>query len=355
MSLAILEGVRLDGIASCVPKNEIDNYQYGKELYGDEINGLIKTTGVAKRRVCSENETTALDLSVFAAEKLLTYGGYDRNEFGGIIFVTDTPDNLLPNNSTYCQKLLNFSQDIAAFDINLACSGYPYGLFVAGSLSKATSKPILLLDGETNSHYISPKDKVTALLFGDAGTATVITPSTNSSDKWVFDFETIGEKRQSLIIPDGGYRNRTNRDSSKYKKCEDGGYRRPIDMYMNGMEVFNFVARNVPRKIRSLMDNLSLSQEDLDFLVLHQANRFMMKQIARSLKIPWEKIPVSIHKYGNSSSPTIPVTICSELKEEMSSQSGKKIVLAGYGAGLSIGIAYLVTKNVKCAGVFDYE
>lgn len=354
MDAVILEGVCIDGISACVPKTEIDNENFGKELYGEEIEGLVKTTGVKKRRVSKEGEITALDLSVFAAKRLFNYGNYKRDDFSGVIFVTQTPDNLLPNNATYCQELLGLSEEVAAFDINIACSGYPYGLFVAGSLAKSTKKSVLLLDGDTHSHFVSPKDKTTALLFGDAGTATVVSPCTNKFT-WSFDYETIGSKRTALIIPDGGYRNRVTEDSNKYKYWDDGGYRRPIDMYMNGMDVYNFVARKVPKRIKALIEKANETPGSIDWLVLHQANKYMLKQVARSVKIPWEKVPISIGKYGNSSSPTIPVTLCSELKDELENTKTKSIVMAGFGGGLSIGAVHMKLEVVKCAGVVDYE
>lgn len=354
MGIAKIKGVCIDGVSACVPRLEIDNVEFGEVLYGDDVFGLIKTTGVKKRRVSLEGEVTALDLSVYAAEKLFDYGNYDRGDFSGLIFVTQSPDNLLPNNSTYCQELLHLSSEIAAFDINIACSGYPYGLLAAGNLAKSTGKSVLLLDGDTHSHFVSPKDKVTALLFGDAGTATVISPSLDEN-LWTFNFETIGSKRSSLIIPEGGYRNRVNEYSCKYKEWEDGGYRRPIDMYMNGMDVYSFVARNVPKSIRKLMEETDTTNDNIDWLVLHQANEYMLKQVARSLKVDWEKVPVSIGKYGNSSSVTVPITLCSELKEELENCQQKNVIMAGFGAGLSIGAVHMKLGTVKCAGVFDYE
>ena len=124
---------------------------------------------------------------------------------------------------------------------------------------------------------------------------------------------------------------------------------------MEGMEVFNFVARNVPKRIKTLMNDSSISPEEIDWLVLHQANQFMLKQVARSLKIPLEKVPISINKYGNSSSSTIPITICSEMKNQVENSDSLKLLLCGFGAGLSIGAVCLNVNNVKCAGVIDYE
>ncbi|HPM22211.1 MAG TPA: ketoacyl-ACP synthase III, partial [Thermotogota bacterium] len=121
-------GFKLEGICACVPKDEIDNREFGKPLFGDDLEGIVQTIGVSKRRVCPEKETTSLDLCVAAAKTLFQHGNYDPASFGGIVFVTISPDLLMPNNATYAQHLMSLPQSIAAFDINLACSGYPYGL-----------------------------------------------------------------------------------------------------------------------------------------------------------------------------------------------------------------------------------
>lgn len=351
-NLAKINGVKISGIAACVPSNIVDNETL-TDVYGDDINKVIYTTGVRYRRTCNEGFTTSLDLCIKAAKRLQEYGKFDFSSLGGIVFLTLSPDYLMPNNASAAQDILGLPKQCAAFDINMACSGYVYGLWLAGITSKSLNKPILLLDGETNSHFASPKDRSTAVLFGDAGTATIVEPCENTSE-WNFAFYTDGSQREALIIPEGGYRNRITPESSVYKKMEDGGVRRGIDMKMDGMGVFNFVVNNVPKSLRYIMEQTNTTPEDYDVLALHQANLFMVKQIAKSLKFSDDKVPTSIEKYGNSSSATIPVTLVSELQDRIESDK-LKILASGFGAGLSIASCAFEIGPCACPRILDYE
>ena len=347
-----VEGVSIRGIAACVPQREIDNRVFGAALFGDEIEAVVSTTGVEKRRVSTEGRTTSLDLCIKAAKALKEAGSFDFSEFGGIVFVTESPDYLMPNNATQAQTILGLPVSSFAFDVNLACSGYPYGLWVAAMCARSTGKPALLLDGETNSHFASPFDKATALLFGDAGTATILEPDTDACP-WLFEFETDGAGRDALIIPGGGYRNRITHDSATYIDYPDGGRRRSIDMEMKGMDVFSFVVRRVPGTIESLMRAQGKTPDDFDFLVLHQANRFMIRQVGKKLRFPQEKVPISIDRFGNSSSATVPLTICANLSEQIA-KGPQRMILSGFGAGLSIASVSLTIGPCVCPEVVEY-
>ena len=351
-SIAKVNGVKISGIAACLPSNVVDNETL-TDVYGDDIKKVIYTTGVRFRRTCPEGKITSLDLCVKAASTLRNSGNFDFSLFGGIIFLTLSPDYLMPNNSAAAQDILGFSKHSLAFDINLACSGYIYGLWLAGITAKSINKPILFLDGETNSHFASPKDRATAALFGDAGTATIIEPCEDSSE-WSFAFDTDGSQRGSLIIPEGGYRNRVTPQSMVYHQNDDGGIRRGIDMKMDGMGVFNFVVNQVPKNLERLMNSTNTDSNDYDILALHQANLFMVKQVAKNMKFPMDKVPTSIEKYGNSSSATIPVTLVSELQNRITSEK-LKILASGFGAGLSVASSSLEIGPCICPRIFDYD
>lgn len=351
--LAKAHNIRMSGLAACVPSHVVSNKEAAAELYGDDIDGVIKTTGVAERRTSPEGKITSLDLCVKAAEYLRDKNGISYEALGGIICVTQTPDCLLPNNSTYAQQRLGVLPAVAAFDINLACSGYVYGLWIAALASQSLSKPVLLLDGDTHSHFVSTKDRATAVLFGDAGTATMIEPCENASP-WTFVFETDGSKRDALIIPEGGYRNRINAHSAEYREYPDGGIRRGIDMKMDGMEVFNFVVRSVPKCLDFLMQETKTAAGDYDVLALHQANLFMIRQVAKKMKFPMDKVPTTIQKYGNSSSATIPVTLASELHKRIETEN-LKVLASGFGAGLSLASVSMELGPCSCPGVVEYE
>lgn len=353
VGLAGIEGVRVRGISACVPSHVVDNRKFAHGLYGDAAEGVVKTAGVELRRTCPEGKVTCLDLCVKAAEALKAAGGFNFASLGGVIFVTQSPDLLMPNNSTFAQHRLGLPADVFAFDINQACSGFLYGLWTAALAAKSSSKPVLLLDGDTNSHFASQRDRSTAILFGDAGAAVIVEPSDKAAD-WAFSFNTDGSRRDALIIPEGGYRNRVTPESPLYREFPDGGIRRGIDMKMDGMEVFGFVVRTVPGSLARLMEATRTTPDDYDILALHQANLFMVRQVAKKLSFPGEKVPTSIQKYGNSSSATIPVTLASELRERISHEK-LKVLASGFGAGLSVASASFELGPCICPGVVEYE
>jgi 3-oxoacyl-[acyl-carrier-protein] synthase-3 len=290
-----------------------------------------------------------LDLSVTAAKKLLEHYPVPGSEIGGVLFVTQTPDHDVPNNSSRAAHLLGLSEDCVAVDTSFGCSGYVYGLWLGAMMVRSLLAPVILLDGETHSYFTSPKDRSTALLFGDAGSATLLVPE--GEEAWHFGFMTDGSKYDVLTIPEGRSRHPFNEHSLEYKTWPDGGVRRPIDIRMDGMAVFNFVVRSIPGCLESLMKKHDTSVEDLDLLLLHQANLYMMKQVAKKIKFPLEKMPVSLDSYGNSSSATIPVTVCSELSQALGER--RRVLAAGFGAGLSAATVLMDLGPCACPGIVE--
>jgi 3-oxoacyl-[acyl-carrier-protein] synthase-3 len=347
-----IDGAAVGGISACVPRLEINNFEYGKELYGDGLEATIRATGVERRRFVTGASITALDLCARAASALRDSSGFDYSEFGGLLFVTMTPDFFMPNNASYAHKLLGFSQGTPALDIGMACSGYPYGLWLAGMMALSTGKKILLLDGDTHSPFISPHDRATSLLFGDGGTATVVGPSPESGP-WFFDFVTVGD-RDSLVVPNSGYRDRVSAASLNYAEFPDGSRRRGIDLRMDGMAVFNHVVRNAPQSLARLMEAEGKSSEGYDYLLLHQANLMMISQVAKKLKFAGERFPTSIAKYGNIGSGSIALTVCSELEDAVEAKMSR-VLMSAFGAGFSVGSASVEIGPCPCAGVVEYE
>ncbi|HPJ88278.1 MAG TPA: ketoacyl-ACP synthase III [Thermotogota bacterium] len=354
MAYTILNGVRIEALTACVPSYCEDNLESGQNLFSEtELRNVVKATGIRYRRICRSEKTTALDLSIKAAENIFEHTAIKKDEIGAIVFVTFTPDNQMPNNATLVQHRMGFGNLIPAFDINLACSGYVYGLWISAMMAKNLNKRVLFLDGEKQSSITSKRDKATALLMADAGSATLVAPDEVTSD-WSFSFETYGEDREALNIPSGGSRNPIKPEDLEYTVREDGSFRRNVDIMMNGMDVFKFVVQKVSANIKNLLKDTGTDDSTIDFLALHQANEYMLKQVAKRNKIPFEKLPISIGKYGNSSSATIPVTICSE-RSEILREGKRKILLSGFGAGLSIGTAIVETDSPYCGGVIEYD
>ena len=335
-----------------MPRRAIENADYGRELYGHDLDATIKVIGVERRRFADDG-VTALDLCVKAALSLSDYAGFSYSEFGGLVFVTMTPDFSMPNNASYAHKLLGLPPGAPAFDISMACAGYPYGLWAAGMAARCTGKHVLLLDGDTHSQFVSPYDRSTSLLFGDGGTATVILPpAADAGNVWRFDFVTAGD-RESLSAPDSGYRNRVNAGSLAYETFQDGSRRRRIDLKMDGMAVFNAVVRNAPASLSRLTASDSFRPEDYDCLLLHQANLMMINAVAKKLGFKAERFPTSIGKYGNIGSGSIALNICSEMRETVEAKRSR-VLMSAFGAGFSLASASLDLGPCPVAPVAEY-
>lgn len=347
MTISIVKGVRIEAIAACVPENKVDNLEFAKTHFEEDMSSTLKALGVFERHVAVKEETTSMDFCVAAAKIIFAESGVKKEDIGAVIFVTLTPDYLMPNNSTYAQHLLGLGKDVATLDINHACPGYVFGLWNAALIAQNMQKKVLLLDGDINSKYVSPWDKSTALLFGDAGTATVISPDPSARD-WYFTFMCDGSNRDAITVK-LGMRYPLKKEYMDYKVWEDGGNRRFIDMYMNGRAVFDYVVDVVPKVANAFMEELETSGPEYDKLVIHQANLFMLKKLAKAIGFDHKtQMPVCMNKYGNTSSVSIPLTISSELTEPTD-----HIFMIGMGAGLASGIADVSMKGMKNLGVTE--
>lgn len=339
----------MEAIAACVPANKISNLEFSKSHFEEDMESTLKALGVVERHVAVKEETTSMDMCIAAAERIFESGKVKRKEIGAVIFVTLTPDCLMPNNSTYAQHLLGLPQDVAAFDINHACPGYVFGLWNAALIAHNMQKKVLLLDGDINSKYVSPWDKSTALLFGDAGTATVIGPDSSVPD-WHFTFMSDGSNREAIMMR-LGMRFPVKGEYLEYKVWTDGGKRRFIDMEMNGRAVFDYVVDVVPEIANSFMEELETSGEEYDKLILHQANHFMLKKLAKSIGFNHKlQMPICMNKYGNTSSVSIPLTISSELREPVG-----RSLLIGMGAGLASAVADMTLEGLLNLGVVEKD
>ena len=259
-----------------------------------------------------------------------------------LIFFSQGNDYRIPATAPHLQHRLQLPKSTGAFDMGLACSGYVYALSVAFSLASQDGiDKVLLLDGETFSKLINERDKTNALIYGDAGTATLI--EKGDFGESVFSLNSDGSGVDALKIEAGGARIPASADNISEKVMEDGNIRSPHQLYMDGMEVFNFTMLNVPKDINKMMALTGNNAETLDMLVLHQANKFMTDYFIKRLKIPSEKVPYSLDRFGNTSSASIPLTIVTETKM----RKKDKVIISGFGAGLSWATAYLSLKNCE--------
>lgn len=350
------KNVKISGIVTVVPQIEksIDD-EIG--LYGGnekQIERIKRSIGLDKRRVTDSN-TTSTDLCHQAANKLIDGLKINKAEIDGLIFVTQTPDHFQPSNAAILHGRLGLEKHCASFDINLGCSGYVYGLWMAHMMiASGTCSKVLLLAGDTISKYVNPKDRSTAPLFGDAGSATLVEKS-NSEQEAFFSLHTDGAGHEFIKVPAGGFRRPSTPDTAIAREDTEGNWRSQDDIYMNGGEVFNFSIKTEPTAIIEILEYSQKTIDEINYVVFHQANKYIISNIAKRLKLPLEKAPCeTVSKYGNQSSASIPSTINDALGERVSS-SNQQLVLSGFGVGLSWASAVVNVEKIYCPSIQIYS
>jgi len=350
MAFLTISNVQMTGIAGCLPKKSEENRGLNVFDSIEDSEKFINSTGVERRRIADEHVTTS-DMCFNATEKILSDLSWDRSSIDCLIFVSQTPDYILPATSCILQSRLQLPEECYALDISLGCSGWVYGMSVISSLlSTGSMKRGLLLCGDTTLKPVSKIDKSAYPLFGDAGTVTALEYSKNES--MTFHFATDGNGYDAIIIPDGGYRNPFKIDSLKYDEIEPGISRNKLQTVLNGMDVFSFGISKAPQTVKKIMEYLDISIEDVDYFTFHQANLFMNEKIRKKLKLSEEQVPYSLKNYGNTSSASIPLTLITELKENLKTKKLKHIA-CGFGVGLSWGSVYFETNKIVVSDLVE--
>ncbi|MCD8101922.1 MAG: ketoacyl-ACP synthase III [Alistipes sp.] len=350
MAFSEIFNVAVRGVAGCIPGKETDNISSGVFGSAEDAAKFIDTTGINKIYTVNDG-TTSADLCYQAAELLLERLDWPKESIDGLIFVSQTPDYRLPASSCLLQDRLGLKQDCFTLDISLGCSGWVYGLSVLSSLmSSGGIKRGLLLAGDTISVLCSPLDKSSTPLFSDAGTATALEFSENTTPL-KFHFGSDGSGYNAIIVPGGGARHPVKEDMMEMKPDIDNPslMRNDLQLYLNGMDVFSFGISKSPQSIKALISNYEIDMESVDYFILHQANGLMNNKIRKKLNLPEEKVPTSIGKYSNTSSASIPITMCSELSGK--TESRLKFIACGFGVGLSWGTVYFETDKLICPAI----
>lgn len=344
---------RIQGIVTAVPAKtkSIDDEV---ELYGgqpEQIERIKKTIGLHERRVVDEG-VTAGDLCEQAARRVLEGCRVDAAEIDAIVMVTQTPDYFQPATACVLHGRLGLKEDCAAFDVNLGCSGYVYALWLAGMMIESGScAKVLVLAGDTISRCVNPRDRALAPLFGDAGSATLITEG--ESESW-FSLKTDGKGFEHLIVPAGAFREPSTGETRREETDGEGNVRSREQLRMNGAEVFNFSIKVEPKAIREILEFAGKTVEEVDHLVFHQANKYIISNIARRLKVSLDKVPcATVEKYGNQSCASIPGTICDCLGEK-ARETQLRLVLSGFGVGLSWASCFVTFDHLACCEIVSF-
>ena len=312
-----------------LPEQVVSNEDLKEEFPDADFDKFEETVGVKSRHLAKEGET-ALDLGEHAARKALEK--YEDADIDFILFCTQSPDYHVPGNSGILQNRLGLKKNMGALDFNLGCSGYVYGLALAtGLIDTGMARQVLFVTADTFNGYIHPKDRVNRALFGDGATATIIDDTPNGIGKFIFG--TDGSGYEHLIVPNGCFRNDIDPEAEEYEYGTDN-ITDDNHFFMNGLEIFSFTAKVVPKLVKDTLASNNLEVEDIDHFVFHQANEYMLNFLRKKLKIDESKFYINLETVGNTSASTIPIGL-DELLNEGKIQSGQKIMLAGYGIGLS--------------------
>lgn len=343
-------GVTIEGICACVPRRVLSNLS-DPHVLDAERSVLVRTTGVVERRVAPAG-VTAVDMCVSAASALMADLDIRPDSVDLTIVVSQSADYLLPASAFIVQDRLGISRRAMCMDLSMGCSGYVYGLSVAASMMAALELgTALVLAGDVSVAHCNPRDKSAYPLFGDAGTATVLKRGDYDATMR-FNALSDGSLHDAIKISHGGARNPFCAESVVEVEVADGLWRSPLQLGLDGARVFNFATTQVPPLLKSLMHDAAISDVDVDYLVLHQANALINKTVRKKVGFPDDKVPASIDRYGNTSSASIALTIASELRHMLASDR-VSLLLSGYGVGLSCANAYISQPAMKCLRLIE--
>jgi 3-oxoacyl-[acyl-carrier-protein] synthase-3 len=327
----------IKAVSSFLPAGTLTNDQLAEEFGVWHGNQIYEKTGVEVRHVSGPDEC-ASDLGVAAAKRLFESGACSPEQIDFLILVTQMPDYFMPTSACLVQDRLGLRTSCGAIDINLGCSGFIYGLALAKSLVEAgTAANVLLITADTYTKWINKKDRSTRTLFGDGAAATFVTAVESETDLiGPFVLGTDGQGVKDIVVTAGGFRHPVTAETKIEKEDETGSWRSDENLFMNGGGVLGFTIRTVPPVINELLQKSGLTLDDVDLVIPHQANKFMLERLRAKLKIPAEKYWVDMKESGNTVSSTIPIAIESARKQGRL-KVGDRALLTGFGVGYSWG------------------
>lgn len=321
----------IKAISYYLPEQILSNEEINRQFPEWPTEKIAQKVGIVERHIAGEHETAG-DMALCAAQKLFAEHHIDRNDIDFVILCTQSPDYFLPSTACVLQDKLKLRTNIGAFDFNLGCSGYIYGLTMAkGLIVSGIAKNVLLLTSETYTKYIHPKDKGNKTIFGDAATATLI-----SNNGWgeigEFVVGTDGSGAEHLIVKSGATAHPQQYNDLHWD--ENGNPISSDHLFMNGGEIFTFTIEKVPTLIAQTLSKNNLTSSDIDLFVMHQANKYILEFLRKKMNILAEKYYLNMAHVGNTVSSTIPIALADSVDNI---SKANNVLLAGFGVGLSWG------------------
>lgn len=353
MAKICIDNVVIRGISACVPQHVEENLTLSVFAEG-EAERVMNQSGIERKHKVVDSSITASDLCEKAFHQLIKELGWDISSIDLLGFVTLTPDYLEPPTACIMHGRLGLSEECMSLDLTQGCPGWVNGLAaIASLLSHGGIRRAILLNGDTASKMRSPYDKESLPLFGDAGVATALEYE-EGAPAMQFDFGSRGKDWDAIYRPAGGFRKPITKESLEYKEFAPNISRRDIDAVMDGMSVFSFGISTAPKSVQSLCDYFNIKLDQIDYFIMHQANKFLNERIRKKLKIAPEKTPYSLKDYGNTSGASIPLTIVTQCHKEFASRDLDNIACS-FGVGLAWGSAHFKTNKIVCPEVIYYE
>jgi 3-oxoacyl-[acyl-carrier-protein] synthase-3 len=339
MPLVTLKSVRFAGMATCVPTRIVSNLTDCKPQLRQERERLVRNIGIEFRRMSQEWQCFS-DLAFDAAEKLLESLEWKREEIDALIIVTQSPDYPAPATAIILQDRLGLAHSTLAFDVNLGCSGYPFGLHLLGSMIAAGGvKKGLVLVGDRGASLNDP-------IFSDAGTATALEFCAEAPPMY-FDLNSDGSGHKAIILPVGGHREPVGiQHLIPYRENENDHWRRSIDLQLDGTAVLSFSTQRVPPAVEKLLEYANTSKEKVDYFIFHQANRMINETIRKKLALPIEKVPSTLRDFGNTSGASLPLTMTVRINKQLE-DGPQRVLMSGFGIGLSWGTCLIDIEGAK--------
>jgi 3-oxoacyl-[acyl-carrier-protein] synthase-3 len=354
MSFLTIQKVKMVGVAACVPSTIEENISLPIFSDSSEASKVIASTGIERKRIVNVG-TTASDLSFQAIGELLEELQWSAESVDALIYVCTSRDYIAPITSAILQDRLGFRQDCYCLDLPLGCSGWVYGMSnLASLLSHGQLKRGLLVCAETNSLNRSPKDKTVKPLFGDAATVTALEYDAEYDKPLQFSFGVDGSGYKAVWTEYGGTRNPITPESIQEKEVAPGVIRRGIDMVVNGMDVFAFAIKVPPRSLLEFVEHFNINVDEIDYLFLHQANKFIDDRIRKRLNLPTEKVPLCLQDFGNTNSASIPLAMVVCKAEELKNKENNCLG-CGFGVGLAWGSIHYHADNLKAVVFTEYK
>lgn len=349
MPMFKVKDVAIEAITCAVPKNKVKVDSFS-ERFGENVTSkFTESTGISQMFKALPKQTAG-DLAYAAAENLFKKYEVDKNKIGALVLVTQSPDYRRPATACVLQKRLGLPIDCAAMDVSLGCSGFVYGLQMAGSLMATSDMEYaLLLIGETASKLVHPMDKSIVMMYGDAGAAILLKKKPGEVIQTLLKSD--GNRFQSIVLPAGGFRD-MNPDHEKFM-CSDGNERSLYDIYMDGIAVFSFSITDVPETIKEYLTVIGKEVNEYDMVFLHQANQFILKQVARKIRAKRDQVPISLDRYGNTGGISIPLTLCDQFGEDADGRVN--VLMCGFGIGLSWGVTSAVLDKSKIFQIIETD